>query len=283
MFTLALALALIPDAAAASGVVDDPCREAPSSGPPAAYVQWLVTEGGAPPPPRAANEAQARAAAEDWYLRNDWANQCRYAAANDRLRQSGARPEVVFIGNSVTEYWAVADPQLFAAAYVNRGIAGQTTGQTLGRFMQDVVSLRPKAVHILTGTNDIAGNGGWTSEARIQANITAMVRLARASGIVPILATLTPSRRFGWRPNLDPIVPIARFNGWLRDFARRERIVLIDYHAELADAGQGMPSALSRDGTHPNTAGYQIMAKALSAGLQKALPRPVRARGRRRD
>jgi len=45
-------------------------------------------------------------------------------------------------------------------AYINRGISGQTTAQMLLRFRQDVINLRPAAVLILAGTNDIAGNTG---------------------------------------------------------------------------------------------------------------------------
>ena len=40
--------------------------------------------------------------------------------------------------------------------FVNRGISGQITGEMLGRMRADVVNLRPAAMLVLAGTNDIA-------------------------------------------------------------------------------------------------------------------------------
>ena len=44
--------------------------------------------------------------------------------------------------------------------FVDRGISGQTTSEMLVRFRQDVINLKPKAVVILAGINDIAHNNG---------------------------------------------------------------------------------------------------------------------------
>ena len=71
---------------------------------------------------------------------------------------------VVFMGNSITQNWASLDPQFFSENdYIGRGISGQTSSQMLLRFRQDVIHLVPKAVVILAGTNDIAGNTGPTT------------------------------------------------------------------------------------------------------------------------
>lgn len=84
----------------------------------------------------------------------DWANTGRYAAANAAL---AVRPKVVFIGDSITEGWYSAHPSFFDAnGFAARGISGQVTAQMLARFQCDVVALRPRAVVILAGTNDIA-------------------------------------------------------------------------------------------------------------------------------
>jgi lysophospholipase L1-like esterase len=92
----------------------------------------------------------------------DWPNLAKYRDSNAVL--AAPKPgenRVVFMGNSITEgwkkYWA---PEFPGKPYVNRGISGQTTPQMLVRFRQDVIALRPKAVVILAGTNDIAGNTG---------------------------------------------------------------------------------------------------------------------------
>ena len=64
------------------------------------------------------------------------------------------------MGNSITEGWMDKRPGFFTRGRIDRGIGGQTTPQMVLRMMSDVVALRPRAVHIMGGTNDIAGNTG---------------------------------------------------------------------------------------------------------------------------
>ena len=135
---------------------------------------------------------------------DDWAGLSRYRAANASVR----RPELVMIGDSLTEIWQLAIPEMFGAAIANRGIAGQTSPQILRRFMQDVVDLEPRAVHILCGTNDIAGNTGPNLPQDYQRNIRAMVQLAAANGIDVLLGSIPPAASIFWQPDA------ARSNGF---------------------------------------------------------------------
>ena len=47
------------------------------------------------------------------------------------------------------------------------------------RYRADVIALRPAAVVILAGTNDIAGNSGPTTPERVEANLATMAELAK--------------------------------------------------------------------------------------------------------
>jgi lysophospholipase L1-like esterase len=182
---------------------------------------------------------------------------CRYAAANAALLNGGRRPRVVFLGDSITEGWVRGDPALFAdGRFVGRGVGGQTSAQMLVRFHADVVALRPRVVHIMAGTNDVAGNGGPTTEAAFQNNIMAMVEIARAHRIKVVLASLPPAARFFWRPEVRPAAQIVRLNAWLRDYARREGLGFVDYHARLAAPDGAMRPQFAIDGVHPNRDGY---------------------------
>jgi lysophospholipase L1-like esterase len=128
---------------------------------------------------------------------------------------------------------------LFGADVIGRGIGGQTTAQMLVRFRSDVIDLRPRVVQILAGTNDIAGNKGPTSEREFQNNIMAMVELARAHRIRVVLASIPPARSSsGGRRSPGP--EIDRLNSWLRDYARREKLTFIDYHAALVGSEGAM-------------------------------------------
>lgn len=202
----------------------------------------------------------------------DWPNLCRFSAANTEVLASGQRPDVVFMGDSITENWLLGDPALFGAARVNRGIGGQTTPQMLLRFRADVIALRPRAVHIMAGTNDIAGNTGPSTLQGVKNNLISMVELAKANGIEVLLGSIPPAGAFDWRPGLDPRPFITELNNWMRDYAARENLVYVDYHMPLAAADGALRAELGNDGVHPNRAGYAVMRRALQAHLPGLAP-----------
>ena len=123
------------------------------------------------------------------------------------------------MGDSITENWLMADPGFFSGPIVNRGIGAQTSAQMLLRFRADVVALRPAVVHILAGTNDVAGNNGPISPRDFQNNIESMVEIAKANGIRVVIGSIPPAAAFSWQPAMRPAPRIAALNAWLRDYA----------------------------------------------------------------
>ena len=258
-------------AAAPSGIVDEACLPPLPVPPELAEIRRSPNRdalmAAAPPAVVAYNEEQARR------TRNDSANLCRYRADNlARIAARAPAPTAVFMGDSITDNWARTGADFFKANdYVGRGISGQVTTQNLLRFQQDVVALHPKAVHIMIGTNDIAGNAGPTTYENIQNNIMARVQMARASKIAVVLATIPPSSDFPWRRGMEPALKIVTMNAWIRDYARREDIVLVDYHKALANAENGFRAEWTGDGVHPNAEGFKIMAPLAEGAIKIAL------------
>lgn len=191
-------------------------------------------------------------------LQNDWAWQCRYRADN-ALVDPANPPQVVFIGDSITESWVSLDPGLFGKTRLGRGIAGQTSPQLVMRFWQDVIALKPRVVHIMVGTNDIAGNTGPTTPEAYKNAIRSMVTLAQANGIVVIIGSIPPADRFDWATQHKPKPWIAGLNRWLKDFAAERGAVFADYFTPLAGPGGGLRAEYGPDGVHPNAAGYAVM------------------------
>ena len=220
------------------------------------------------PDPNAANAAHA---AEEERLHYDWASLCRYRAENAALRRPIA-PRVVFMGDSITEFWKFAHPEFFGENYIDRGVSGQTTGQMLVRFRQDVIALKPAVVHILAGTNDFGGNGGPTTLDAIKNNIASMVDLAIANDIRVVLGSVPPAGAFPWRPTvLEPAQHIVEMNDWLRRFAREKNLIYVDYHEPLADERDAMKQTFSNDGVHPNRDGYSEMEPLARRAIDLAL------------
>jgi lysophospholipase L1-like esterase len=223
-----------------------------------------------PPPAPAKSETQ-----EEYFKRHaegllrDYGDLCRYKSDNLTLLQ-GAHPTAVFMGDSITEGWGVRDASLFSSGIVDRGISGETSPQMLVRFYQDVVALHPKVVHIMAGTNDIAGNTGPSSPEDFKNNIRAMVELARANHIKVVLASIPPAERFFWQPDIQPAGEIRQLNAWLKQFAVEHELIYADYYSALTTPSGAFRAELSKDGVHPNSAGYAAMRPIAEAALRKA-------------
>ena len=205
----------------------------------------------------------------------DWASLARYRHATATLGapKSGER-RVVLFGDSITEQWAQYFDVMFAGKpYVGRGISGQTTPQLLIRFRQDVIALRPAAVVILAGTNDIAGNTGLSTREMIEDNLVSMTELAKANGIRVVLSSVLPVFDYPWKRGLEPAPKIVALNAWMKAYAAKAGAVYLDYHAPMADARGGLPPELARDGVHPTEAGYRVMAPLLDRAVADALGR----------
>lgn len=201
-------------------------------------------------------DVQAYAKAQREHAQADWANLCRYRESNRTLSPP---TRVVFMGDSITENWVVADPSLFKDGIVGRGISGQTSPQMLVRFFQDVIELHPTVVHIMAGTNDVAGNTGPTTDEEFQNNVRAMVELAHTHHIRVVIASIPPASVFSWKPELKPAERIQRLNSWLKGYARQTMSSYVDYYAVLDDGQGGLKHEFSGDGVHPNRAGYAAM------------------------
>jgi lysophospholipase L1-like esterase len=230
-------------------------------------------------PAKITREFGAAYGANNTYQRKyDWPWLCRYQADNAAIAR-GPAPKVVFMGDSITENWGRYDPAFFTNGVVDRGISGQTSPQMLLRFHQDVVALHPRVVHIMAGSNDIAGNTGPTSPEAFKNNIRAMVEIAQANRIAVVLASIPPSNRFSLYPKIKPAPRIAELNTWLKAYAAERGAVYADYFSVLVGPDAGMQPAYTSDGLHPATDGYRTMrpvAERAIAEAERQGPRPKR-------
>jgi lysophospholipase L1-like esterase len=206
-------------------------------------------------------------------IAQDWANLNYYRKANTLLENpADDEDRIVFMGNSITEFWKNVHPDFFVGkTYVNRGIGGQTTSQMLLRFRADVINLHPKVVVFLGGTNDIAGNTGNVTLDMIEDNIFSMIELARANDISVVLCSVLPVFEYPWSPGKQPAEKIIELNKALRFYAETHGITFVDFHTPMKDERNGLRLELGEDGVHPNVSGYLIMEPLVEEAIRKEL------------
>ena len=192
----------------------------------------------------------------------DWAKFNRYHDANKEVTTS---PRVVFMGDSITDFWVDADPDFFTENnFLGRGISGQTTSHMLVRFRRDVIDHHPKYVVILAGTNDVAKNLGEIAPENSLGNIISMCEIARANKIKPIICSILPCNFFFWRPEVKgQEKEIIELNALLKEYAESAKIPYVDYHSAMKDDKDGLPKKYADDGCHPNKTGYEVMKEII--------------------
>jgi lysophospholipase L1-like esterase len=222
------------------------------------------------------------ATAQTTDCKNDWPNLARYDKDNKAVAAPAKNQQrVVFMGDSITDSWDNPVNGFFPGKpYVNRGISGQTTPQMLIRFRRDVIELKPKVVVILAGTNDIAGNTGPTTLEAIEDNLKSMAELATANRIRVVLASVMPVSDYEVRDGKPltqtvrrPLEKILALNNWIREFARANHHIYLDYFSAMVDASGFLKNELSDDGLHPNVQGYAVMAPLAQAAIDASLKR----------
>jgi len=225
----------------------------------------------------------------------DWNQLGRYHQANQQLKgQPVPAGRVVFMGDSITDGWNLAE-SFPGKPFVNRGISGQVTAQMLVRLYPDVVDLKPAAMVVLAGTNDIARNNGPVTLTMIEENIMAITELAQLHGIKVLLSSVMPISDYPYLRQQSvppaPVVPggrgaaprqkmtdgrppsdILKLNAWIKDYAARVNATYVDYFSAMVDEKGWLKDGISADGLHPNAEGYAIMTRVLTAALQKVVP-----------
>ena len=205
------------------------------------------------------NQPKTAPALQPPLLLTDWAWLARYREDNAKLLAQGARVDVVFMGDSITEGWARTDAAFFSNGIVGRGISAQTTPQMLVRMHADVIALKPRVLHIMAGTNDIAGNTGPMSLGDTQNNFMAMCEIAKAHGIRVALGASPPASKYWWKPEMKPRESVLALNDWLRGYAKQIGATFADYAAVLSDGKGGVNLGLAKDEVHPTAEGYKAM------------------------
>jgi lysophospholipase L1-like esterase len=238
----------------------------------------LAFSASAQPPtrPTSAQESLQKWRESKWVtLRDDFGELGRYHEANAALKlPAPGENRVIFFGDSITDMWNL-DQYFPGKLYINRCIGGQTTPQMLVRFRQDVIALKPKAVVILAGTNDIAGNTGPMLLEDIEANYASMAELARANGIKVVFSSVLPVHNY--TPQSQDLfaqrspAKILQLNRWLKDYCASNGLIYLDYFNAMVDEKGLLKRDLAEDGLHPNKAGYAIMAPLAGAAIEKTV------------
>ena len=175
------------------------------------------------------------------------------------LPKLGTEDVVLAFGDSLTfgtgagpeEAYPKVLSKLISRQVVGAGVPGETTADGLERLPTLLEEVKPKLILLCMGGNDMLRKMDFAS---IEANLRAMVQLAKARGIGVVLIGVPTPELFGGPP--------AFYDRIAKEFSLPlEKKVLNDV---LFDR------SLKSDPIHPNAVGYRRFAQALAELLRKA-------------
>jgi lysophospholipase L1-like esterase len=176
---------------------------------------------------------------------------------------------VVFAGDSLTGGWdnmklAAAFPKLKVA---NRGIGGDVSRGLLFRFQEDVLDLKPRAIVICIGSNDLSAHA---DPAGIEKNIVAILdkSIADDPKRAIVLCTIPP------RDHKDaPTKPGAQadINARIKKLADgRGNVTILDLYSLMSDAdGKLVDKYFGKDRLHFAAAGYDRWTEVITPVFDK--------------
>lgn len=191
--------------------------------------------------------------------------------------------DVLFIGDSITDFWRRPDKGLpvwerefghLKAA--NFGISGDRTQHVLWRLRNgEAEGYQPKVVVLLIGTN----NTGLERDSVIPRNtpvettegVAAVVRELRLR--FPAAKILLQAIFPRGEPDDPQRVQIAEINAAIANLHDGAHVHYIDFAAMFLDEEGRLPPDIMKDGLHPDLRGYEIWADAIRDPLHALLAR----------
>jgi len=183
--------------------------------------------------------------------------------------------EVLFLGDSITEFWRTAGKEVWAKHYgplkaANFGIAGDRVENILWRITNgELDGIKPRVVVLLAGINNSWGTKREEQERRgqfIAAGVTEIVKTIREK--LPETKILL----LAIFPLGDGTAPCVRLaNETIAKLDNGKTVRFLDIGPKLAGADGNVPKDIMPDGVHPSAKGYEVWAQAMAALLAEMI------------
>tara|TARA_Y100001968_G_C19242086_1_gene659975 strand:- start:156 stop:869 length:714 start_codon:yes stop_codon:yes gene_type:complete len=172
-------------------------------------------------------------------------NRVRLKPRYEHFKLSTPNPDIVFLGDSITESSLFNESFVMPSRIYNRGVSGDTAVDILNR-LQEVIDLRPRDVYLMVGINDLAMGA---KPIQVANNIEKIYDILSNKGInIHVQQTIQcqPSKC-----------------SYTREVNELNRILSSKFKFKLIDLGEltantGLSGDLTYDGFHLNKKGYEI-------------------------
>lgn len=187
----------------------------------------------------------------------------KYDALNKLVKQ----PNIVFAGDSITEYFPIHEMLISNFSLYNRGVHGINSLQLLEHLHTQVLDLRPSKVVLLIGVNDLKiRHPEEVCETIETIMATIQQKLPETEIILLSVFPMNESPRFVRTPNHRNNDSINQLNNLLSNLSKKS-VTYLNIHDSLCDESGHLPLTCTIDGLHLNITGYRVVSEILSVYL----------------
>ena len=204
---------------------------------------------------------------ENWLLKEQAKIQTKYRELN---QISLLEPDMIFIGDSIVEYYPLQELLGTAKTIVNRGIRGYQTGLLLDNLDAHLYGDAVDQIVLLIGTNDIGKdvslNDALDNLERVIQSIARDYPLSQIK-----LVSILPVNEGEEYKQTVYIRTNEKIREWNQAYeALASAYIQVDFlpiYDSLTDSEGQLQSAYTTDGLHLSVAGYQALSEALKGCL----------------
>ncbi len=170
---------------------------------------------------------------------------------------------------------------------INAGVGGNSTRNLLKRVERDVLAKKPDVVVMMVGTNDALNSGNSVPIKEYEKNVKSLVKQFAKSGSKVVLMTIPPCidelllsrHKAEFFVDQSPTDRIADVNAVVEKIGKSGKIQVVDVHVLLEKGGAGdekssllrnVANSRSKDGVHPTSEGYDVIARGVYEALKTA-------------
>ena len=204
---------------------------------------------------------------ENWLLKEQEKIQTKYRELN---QISVIEPDIIFIGDSIVEYYPLQELLGTTKTIVNRGIRGYQTGLLLDNLDAHLYGDAVDQIVLLIGTNDI---GKDVPMSQALTNLESVIQsISRDYPLSQIkLVSILPvhqGEEYKQTVYIRTNEKIKVWNQAYQDLASAYmQVEYVSVFEELLDQEGQLKSDYTTDGLHLSVSGYQALTKALKTSL----------------
>ena len=204
---------------------------------------------------------------ENWLLKEQKKIQTKYRELN---QVSVLQPDIIFIGDSIVEYYPLQELLRTAKTIVNRGIRGYQTRLLLENLDAHLYGDTVDQIVLLIGTNDIGKdipmNDALDNLERVIQSIAREYPLSQ----IKLLSILPVNEGEEYKQTVY-IRTNEKIREWNQAYeALASAYMQVDFlpiYDSLTDSEGQLKSAYTTDGLHLSVAGYQALSEVLKGVL----------------